>query len=114
DERIAVRSRFDHENAVTPTRNEPIAHWECLTIRFNLHRELGHDCAISGANFLGKSSVFRWIQSGQSGAHHGDRATFRGERPLVSGGVDPACETADYGQSRIGKLISQFFADSVP
>jgi hypothetical protein len=61
DKRAAVQSRFNHENAVAPTGNDPIAHWESLAIWFDLDRELGYDCAISRANFLSESGVFRRI-----------------------------------------------------
>ena len=107
DKRAAVQTGFHYENAVTPPSDDPVAHRKSLSIGFNAHRKLRHDCAVSVPNSICKRSVFRRIEFGQSRADYRDRPSFCGERPLMRSGVDSACQPADYCQSGVSQLIGQ-------
>ena len=93
---------------MAPTRNDPIAHRESLSIWFDFHGKLGNDGAISAPNFLGQARDSPVDTTSTIQSRHRNRASFRRKRTLMRSGVDPPCETADHGQARVGKLIRQF------
>ena len=107
DERAAVQAGFDDENAVAPTADDAVAHRKCLAIGLDLHREFGNDRAVAVADFFRERGILRRIKIRQAGTDDRDGATFRGERALMRGGVDPARETADDREAGVSELVGK-------
>ena len=114
DERAAIETGLDDQQAMAPAADDPVAHRKRLAVGLDLHRKFGNDCAIAAANFLRKRGVLRRIKFRQTGTDHGDRAALRCQRALMRGGVDSARQTADDSEARIGELIGKFLGGFHP
>lgn len=89
DQRSAALACFDHKDPKRTPADDAVAHGEGLSVGWDTHRKLAHNCA-RGGNLLGKSLVFWWINLKESTAEHRDRAALGGERRLVRRGIHPS------------------------